>query len=59
VVQTSRDAVTIYEFENEELGTDLDAIKKRLETRYNWIWDEDLPQQLRKAQDIMGVKASL
>lgn len=59
VVATSRDAAAIYEFEDEELGTDLDKIKQVLETRYNWIWDEDLPQQLRKAQDIMGLKARL
>ncbi|KAK2626647.1 hypothetical protein QTJ16_003822 [Diplocarpon rosae] len=55
VVTTSRDAAAIYEFEDETLGTDLDKIRRRLEERYNWIWDEDLPQQLRTAQDIMGL----
>jgi salicylate hydroxylase len=59
VVTTSRDAVKIYQFEDEELGTDLGKIKERLESRYNWIWNEDLPQQLKKAQDIMGLRASL
>jgi salicylate hydroxylase len=59
VVSTSRDAVKIYEFEDEKLGTDLGLIRSTLETRYNWIWDEDLHQQLRRACDIMGVKASL
>jgi salicylate hydroxylase len=54
VVLTSRDAVTIYEFENEKLGSDLEFIKQTLETRYDWIWNEDLPKQLMKAQDIMG-----
>ena len=59
IVATSRDAAKIYEFEDEELKTDLESIKRRLETRYNWIWDEDLPQQLTKAQGIMGGRASL
>lgn len=59
VVATSRDTAKIYEFEDEKLGTDLDMIKRNLEMRYNWIWNEDLPQQLRKAQDIMGIGANL
>lgn len=56
---TSRDAVKIYEFEDEELGSDLDSIRRRLEIRYDWIWNEDLPKQLKKAQGIMGIKAGL
>ncbi|KAE8442284.1 hypothetical protein EG329_003484 [Mollisiaceae sp. DMI_Dod_QoI] len=59
IVATSRDAAKIYEFEDENLGTDLDLIKRTLETRYNWIWDEDLHQQLRKAQEIVGQRANL
>jgi salicylate hydroxylase len=55
VVATSRDAAKIYEFEDEELGSDLDSIRRRLEIRYDWIWNEDLPNQLKKAQDIMGI----
>jgi salicylate hydroxylase len=58
VVATSRDAAKVYEFEDEKLGTDLDLIKRTLEMRYNWIWDEDLPGQLQKAEDIMRSKAS-
>ena len=59
VVTTSREAGAIYEFEDESLGTDLKRIKERLESRYNWIWNEDLPQQLKRAQDIMTQKANL
>ncbi len=59
VVATSRDAVKIYEFEDEKLGTDLDMIKRTLEMRYNWIWEVNLLQQLNKAQDIMGVRGNL
>jgi salicylate hydroxylase len=59
VVTTSREAAAIYEFEDEKLGTDLELIKRTLEQRYDWIWDEDLHEQLRKAQNVMGSKASL
>jgi salicylate hydroxylase len=58
VVSTSRDAVAIYEFENEKLGSDLDSIRTTLETRYDWIWQEDLPQQLKRAQEIMVLKSN-
>jgi salicylate hydroxylase len=59
VVSTSRDAVTLYEFENEKLGSNLDSIKAVLETRYDWIWNEDLPQQLARAQQIMELKSNI
>ncbi|KAI9053721.1 hypothetical protein LZ554_002672 [Drepanopeziza brunnea f. sp. 'monogermtubi'] len=59
VVTTSREAAALYEFEDESMGTDLEKIRKRLLERCDWIWDEDLPQQLKKAQDIMGLKANL
>ncbi len=59
VVKTSREAAAIYEFEDERLGTDLELIRRTLESRYDWIWDEDLPQQLKKAQNLMGAKANL
>ncbi|TVY43531.1 6-methylsalicylic acid decarboxylase, partial [Lachnellula occidentalis] len=58
VVVTSRDAASLYEFEDETVGTDLDLLKKNLETRMNWIWDEDLVQQLKTAQDTMGLKSN-
>lgn len=59
VVATSREAAELYEFENKKVGSDLDMIKRTLETRYEWIWNEDLPEQLKKAQEIMGIKARL
>ncbi|PMD51720.1 salicylate 1-hydroxylase-like protein [Hyaloscypha bicolor E] len=54
VVATSRDAAKIYEFEDEKLKSNLVMIKKTLEMRYDWIWNEDLPQQLKTAEAIMG-----
>lgn len=59
VVSTSRDAVAIYEFENEKLAKDIDQMRRTLETRYDWIWNEDLREQLAKARDIMGMKSYL
>lgn len=59
VVTTSRDAGRLYEFEDETIGTDLDLMKKKLTTLYDWIWYEDLPQQLKRAQDVMGTRSSL
>lgn len=53
VVKTSRDAAALYEFEDENIGTDLDLVKQTLKSRYDWIWNEDLPKQLDKAQQIM------
>jgi salicylate hydroxylase len=52
VVKTSRDAASLYEFEDEKVGTDLEAMKKTLESRYDWIWDEDLPKQLEQAREV-------
>lgn len=54
VVATSRDAAKIYEFEDEKLKSNLVMIKRTLEMRYDWIWNEDLPQQLKTAEAIMG-----
>lgn len=59
VVTTSRDACSIYEFADEELGRDLKKVEEKLRSRYNWIWEEDLGEQLKQAQMIMGTKASL
>ena len=55
-MKTSRDAALVYEFEDEQLGSDLGKVRRRLETRYDWIWNEDLSEQLRKAEVAMGVK---
>lgn len=59
VVATSRDAAAIYEFEDEKLKSNLEMIERTLQMRYDWIWNEDLAQQLKQAQDIMGIRANL
>ncbi len=59
VVETSREAAAIYDFEDEKLGVDLDLIKRTLETRFDWIWNEDLPAQLKRAMDVMKEKGNV
>lgn len=51
-----REAGLVYEFENEQIGTDFDALRKNLETRFAWIWDEDLEAELKEAEAIMNGK---
>jgi len=57
VVRTSRAVAAIYEFEDESLGADLEKVKERLEMWFGWIWDEDLLEQLKRAQSIMVTEA--
>ncbi|CAG8976049.1 hypothetical protein HYALB_00010331 [Hymenoscyphus albidus] len=53
VVETSRDAAAVYEFEDDSLGTDLEKVRATLEIRYKWIWDEDMNEHLRQAMELM------
>jgi salicylate hydroxylase len=53
VVTTSRDAGSLYEMEDKEIGTDLDKARAKLLTRCAWIWDNDLNAQLKEAQNLM------
>lgn len=59
VVTTSRQASDLYEFENEEIGFDLEQLSHLLNTRLKWIWEEDLPAQLNQAIGLMGDTAKL
>lgn len=57
VVTTSRGAAAIYEFEDSSVGTDLTRVKERLETWFDWIWNEDLQEQLKRAQSLLEKKS--
>ncbi|KAI9864363.1 MAG: hypothetical protein M1813_003283 [Trichoglossum hirsutum] len=50
VVSTSREAARVYQFEDEIIGDDLDKIAGNLTGRYDWIWEVDLDEELRKAK---------
>jgi len=49
IVDTSREAGLIYDFEHPVLGSDMDAITKNLEHRFEWIWNEDHGAAMDKA----------
>lgn len=54
VVTTSRRVGRVYEFEDEELGEDLEKTGRALEKMYDWIWQEDLVAQLERAKEVMN-----
>ena len=55
LVTTSREAGQIYEFEGHGVGDDLGAMRQNLTTRYNWIWEKKLENDLAEAMEIMSV----
>nr|WHF58403.1 FAD-dependent oxidoreductase [Cladonia metacorallifera] len=61
VVQTSRENGEICMMRGESTGEDLDKIKANLNERFNWIWHEDLDQQVESAiaklhENLEGLK---
>jgi len=51
LVETSREAAMVYEFESEE-GDDLDKIERNMQERMKWIWHVDLKAELAKAEEV-------
>ncbi|KAE8453939.1 hypothetical protein EG329_007715 [Mollisiaceae sp. DMI_Dod_QoI] len=51
LVSTSYEAGLLYSFMGPE-GDDIHAIKKNLETRMRWIWEEDMEDQVRRAKEV-------
>ena len=49
VVKTSREAGTLVGMLAEGVGSDLQIIRERLETRMHWIWNRDLEKQNAEA----------
>ena len=63
VVQTSRENGEICMMRGKSTGEDLDKIKSNLNERFNWIWHEDLDQQVESAiaklhENLEGFKPS-
>ena len=56
VVQTSHEAGELYGFEGPQ-GDDLVKIKENLQTRYRWIWEEDLEKELDLARARLAAVA--
>lgn len=53
LVETSRLCGEVYEFHGPDTGDDVRKIDQDLTTRYDWIWDVDLPDQFTQAMDIL------
>jgi salicylate hydroxylase len=51
LVATSRQAGMLYEFELE--GDDLVKVRRNIEGRMGWIWNEDLEQELEDARALL------
>ena len=49
VVKTSREAGLLVSMLTEGVGSDLEKIRERLETRMHWIWNRDLERQNAEA----------
>lgn len=52
VVATSREAGRLWDFELEDYGDDIDALRRNMETRMHWIWQADLRAELERAKTI-------
>lgn len=53
LVATSRSAGEVYELVHDGIGDDLAKVKMDLESRYEWIWKEDLPSEVESAIEFL------
>ena len=53
LVETSRLAGELYEFQGATEGDDPDKVAENLNARYKWIWNKDLKQDLEEAFSVM------
>ena len=54
LVTTSREAGEMYDLEGAGIGDDLDKFRANMNVRMNWIWDEDLEEELGNARNILA-----
>lgn len=54
LVTTSREAGEMYDLEGAGIGDDLEKFGANMNVRMNWIWDENLEEELGGAQDILA-----
>ena len=59
VVRTSRENGEICMMRGESTGKDFGKIKATLDTRFHWIWHEDLDQQVETARAILRDRLQL
>lgn len=54
VVTTSRRSGNIVGMIQEGIGSDLEKMKRELDTCYEWLWNRDLEDQNKQALKLMG-----
>ena len=54
LVRTSREAGALYYLSLDGVGADLSKVKKNVDVRHTWIWEEDLRGEVREATQIMN-----
>lgn len=59
VVTSSRMVAKIYELEDERNGFDLVKAKEALEGWYDWIWQEDLEEQIKVAERSFNLSGKM
>ena len=58
LVRTSREAGALYYLSLDGVGADLDKVKRNVDTRHTWLWEEDLEGEVREAMQIMIVESA-
>ncbi|KAI4952333.1 hypothetical protein J4E91_002802 [Alternaria rosae] len=53
LVKTSKEAGMLWEFEGEDVGDDLEALRIDAQSRMAWIWDHEISDDLSKARCIV------
>lgn len=53
LVASSRKIAAVYDFEDETIGSNMQAMREYLEHAWDWIWKEDLDLQVEKALQLL------
>jgi salicylate hydroxylase len=53
LVKTSKEAGMLWEFEGEDVGDDLESLRKDALERMGWIWDHEISDDLGRARRMM------
>ncbi|KAL3448200.1 hypothetical protein BJX65DRAFT_276075 [Aspergillus insuetus] len=53
LVETSRDAGYLYQFQKPGVGDNVEALRADLDGRMRWVWDIDLMEHLREAEMLL------
>ena len=54
MVETSREAGMMWDFEGEGIGDDLEALKRKALDMLDWMWDYEILDDLARAKEMMG-----